>query len=166
MKKQPPFASGKKHGKVRPHAMRGDEFRKLLVALAGESEEDWPQQGLVQVLDVMRLAYRGKRLGLPRRLDALVNDARWVFLLACIRDRALWAALLEIVYSRRMSRDDKVAAIIALAARVGIDLTEEEAAFFLPGRTADDGDSDDGDSDDGDSDDGDGDKPEPAPDPS
>ncbi len=105
-------------------------FRDVLVVLAGKHEDGWPDPHLIGVLEAFSVVYRGKPFDLPLGLRAVCGDPRWRFLLLCIRKPAVWAALMQIVYSEQSDKQ-KIEAIIALAALHGITLTEEQAAWFL-----------------------------------
>lgn len=105
-------------------------FRDVLVVLAGEDEDAWPDPQLIGVLEAFSLSYRGKPFDLPLGCKALVGDPRWRFLIQCIRKPDVWVALMQIVYSDQSDKQ-KIEAIIALAALHGITLTEAQAAWFL-----------------------------------
>ena len=125
-------SKGKSGQSGRTYAREVDSatFREVLLVLAGQRQEDWPDAHLIGVLEAFSVAYRGKPLDLPIGLKAVVDDPRWRFLILCIRKPAIWQDLMAIVYSE-LSDKQKIEEIIKLAAANGINLTEEQAAWFL-----------------------------------
>jgi hypothetical protein len=107
-------------------------IREILVDLAGENEEVWPQRSLYSQLSTLREAYRGEELDLSRKLGDLTEDPRWLFLFQIIRDEALWTALLQVATEDETSPEERIRRIILLAAKVQIFLGEPDAEWFLP----------------------------------
>lgn len=123
-------SGGPSTGNTFAREVESTTFRDVLVVLAGEGKDAWPDAHLLGVLEAFSLSYRGKPFDLPIGCKPLVADPRWVFLLLCIRKPAVWIALMQIVYSD-LSDKQKIEQIIALAALHGITLTEAQAAWFL-----------------------------------
>ena len=113
-------------------AIEDDAIRELLLELAGEDSTVWPERGLYDQLNTLRQSYRHKELELPRDLEELTRDPRWIFLFMIIRDPALWQALLAAATDHEASQEEKIRRIQRIAKTLGLTLDDLEADWFTP----------------------------------